>query len=250
MYSIIFLFSIFIFFIFSSSFFFLSTCFPLSGTITFLPDTSTTENYRSDFIIKCRIDMDSWIDNRSRLLALERDEERKQLQEKLEHLSPQACAECGISLLSIEISESFTSLFGRTTFVIKRLDDSPFPAHSFRVGDEAVLFSPKLRHTELEDSSTCRGVISKVTYTTIDLVCDSSDEADFVQPLRLDMSTSESNNRKLMDVLNQLSSREETPAFNMIRLVFEDFPLSSPTIVHIDPLNIHLNASQVSAIQT
>lgn len=192
--------------------------------------------------------MEFWISKRQKLLALERDEERKQLQEKLQHLSPQACAECGISLLSIEVSESFTSLFGRTTFVIKRLDDAPFPAHSFRVGDEATLFSPKLRHTEFEDSSTCHGVISKVSYSTIDLVCDSSEGADFVQPLRLDMSTSESNNRKLTDVLDQLSSRAETPAFNIVQLVFEDAPLVSPAMVHIAPLNTGLNASQVSTM--
>jgi hypothetical protein len=189
--------------------------------------------------------MDAWVEQRRRLLRLEQDEERRQLAEKLQHLSPQACQEYGISLLGLDIEESWTALFGRTTLLIKRLDKAPFPTHSFRVGDEATLYSPKLRHTEQADSSSCTGVISRVSYSSIELVCDSLDATEFSSPLRLDMSSSEATHKKLNDALIGLHDRVETPAWSLIRLIFENAPLTEPTAVHITPINAGLNESQV-----
>jgi hypothetical protein len=202
--------------------------------------------------------VERWVESRRRLLALEKDEERVRLSEKLQCFSAAECQAFGISLLSLVIEGSETSLFGRTTLTIRRQDHGPLPTHSFRVGDEAVLYSPKLRHSELADASTCEGVISKVSFKEIQLVTSSSNDSELVPPLRLDLSTSEATSRKLADVLVQM----ETPggvvrregmgmgggsgaAWPLINTIFYDAPLATPAIVRIKPFNANLNASQV-----
>lgn len=189
--------------------------------------------------------MDEWIRDRRRLLALEQDEERRQLQEKLQQLTPQECQEEGISLLSVEMAESWTSLFGRVTLMVRRLDKAPLPTHSFRVGDEVRLYSPKQQHTESAEASSCSGVVSKVTQTSIEMVTNAADDLSLVFPLRLDMSVSEATNKKLSAALTEMEKPYDSPGWPVASIVFEKSPLLLPAEVHIAPINTGLNQSQV-----
>lgn len=189
--------------------------------------------------------MESWIADRRRLLALEQDEERRKLQEKLNKLTPQECQEEGISLLSVEEVESWTSLFGRTTILVRRQDKAVLPTHSFRVGDEVCLYSPRLQHTDAADSARCSGVVSKVTQNSIEVVTEPSDELHLVPPLRLDLSVSEATNKKLNSALTTLKSPTDTPGWPLMHIVFEQGSFDFPSQILISPINIGLNASQV-----
>lgn len=186
--------------------------------------------------------------DRRHLLALEQDEERQQLQQKLSQLTAQECQDEGISLLSVEAAESWTSLFGRTTILVRRIDKAPLPNHSFRVGDEVTIYSPALRQTELAESSRCSGVVSKVTQTSIEMVTDPAEELDLVLPLRLDMSVSEATNKKLNAVLNEIRHSTDTTGWPLLSIVFEKTPLGLPADIHIKPMNKGLNPSQVIAL--
>ena len=189
--------------------------------------------------------MDEWIRDRRRLLALEQDEERRQLQEKLQQLTPQECQEEGISLLSVEVAESWTSLFGRVTLMVRRQDKAPLPTHSFRVGDEVRLYSPKQQHTEAAEASSCSGVVSKVTQISIELVTDAADDLSLVFPLRLDMSVSEATNKKLSAALTEMEKPYDSPGWPVASIIFEKSSLRLPAEVRITPINTGLNPSQV-----
>jgi hypothetical protein len=189
--------------------------------------------------------MDSWVEQRRRLLSLEHDEEILQLTQKLQHLTAQQCQNEGISLLSLTIDSSSISLFGRTTFILTKMDKSPFPPHSFRVGDEATLYSPRLQHTVSADVSTCQGVITKVSFKTIEMVTEAADGMELIYPLRLDLSASESTHRKLLKILDELQSIPDTPALPLIRIAFDNAPIKTPITCHFQPINNGLNESQV-----
>ena len=117
----------------------------------------------------------SWVENQRKLLLLERDVEKQQLSEKLSNLSPHECQEIGLSLLSLEIESSWTSLYGRVKYSIRRRDGKELPIHSFKVGDEAELYQNRKKSTTSENM-TLSGIISKVTPSTVELVCDENDE--------------------------------------------------------------------------
>jgi hypothetical protein len=195
------------------------------------------------------VGMDLWLEGRRRLLKLEQDEERKQLLEKLNSLTPRQCEDAGLSLLALDVAETWTSLFGRTAMLVSRADKAPLPTHSLRVGDEVSLYSPKLQHTEHADTSRCSGVVSKVTQSGIELVTSPSDELDLIPPLRLDLSVSEATNRKLNAALAELRSPHETPGWPMINIVFENAPFVFGRPVKIAPINTGLNPSQIAAIE-
>lgn len=116
---------------------------------------------------------EEWINRQRKYLELEREAERLQLSEKLTTLTSQECQELGISLLSLDIESSGTSLFGRIKYKIIRKDLQPLPIHSFKVGDEVELYEYK-RNSNTE-KITINGIISKVTSTSIEMVCEESD---------------------------------------------------------------------------
>ena len=189
------------------------------------------------------------MEGRRRLLALEQEEERQQLAEKLQRLSPQECQEEGISLLHMKVADTWVSLFGRATISLTRSDKAVLPSHSFKTGDEVTLYSPKLEHTELAASSRCFAVISKVTQTTIEIVTDSAAESDLEPPLRLDMSASEATNKKLKSILSELQDSRDVPGRHMISIVFDNSPLFPPVSVSVEPFNTGLNPSQINAVE-
>lgn len=103
-------------------------------------------------------------------------------------------------------------------------DDSPLPAHQMKAGDEAEVHDPQHVSSKPHEGSTSgkdkssdshriSGVVSKVTPTSIDFVCDDApgDEGSTSwllssSSLRLDMRSSEATHKKLTAALDGLLS--------------------------------------------
>jgi hypothetical protein len=121
----------------------------------------------------------SWADNQRKLLLLERDVEKQQLSDQISSLSPQECQDHGISLLSLEIESSYTSLYGRVKYLIQRRDKKELPKHSIKVGDEAELY----QKSTTSENMLLSGIISKVTPSSVELVCDDDNEVNILLSL-------------------------------------------------------------------
>jgi len=203
-----------------------------------------------------------WISKQRELLLLEKEAESAQLLEKINQLTASECQELGLSLTSLDIDGTRVGMFGRICLTIKRCDKKTLPKTQFKVGDEAFLYSPKLRHTTEADNSQVFGIISKVSNEYIELVCnDDIDEQNFKPPLRLDLSSSEQTHKKMMYALNDLESSNTN---NLIELLFTNMndkntkiPISQwvlemcklDQIPNIKPFNTNLNPSQIEAVR-
>lgn len=182
-----------------------------------------------------------WVHAQRTLLTLEREEEKKQLADKLQQLSALECQENGISLLFLELDSINTTLYGKALLVFHRRDKKPLPAHSFKVGDE-VIVSTKA------GVSPITGIVSKVTNMTISIV--SSDDVEELEyPVRLDMSASDATHNKMMRGLTDLSAAyNEGSKSILLELLFGCHPLDSVSLQPVVLYNTHLNCSQVDAI--
>lgn len=200
--------------------------------------------------------LDSWVKHQIYLLELERSAEADQLSGKIQTLSAVKAQELGISILHLKVDSSRSTLMGRTSLILRRLDDKPFPSHSFRVGDEALLHSSSgnLKRKNKDEADFVHGVVSKLTLTEITLVTDEVEVDLSPPPLRLDQHASDATYKKMKLALMNLPSLASTTSHPLIKLLFyekEDVPINPiDSSAPIFPLyNKSLNASQIEAIQ-
>lgn len=191
-----------------------------------------------------------WYHKQLRLLQLERDAERGALLEVLNKKSSEQCEEAGLSLLSLECAQISTSLYGRTTYQVERRDKKFLPAHSFKVGDECVLYSPQLRHSPEFESSSVEGIVTKVTTTMVEFVADGKDDVDLFSlfPLRLDLLYSEKTYVKMVEAIKGVYQCNFPRCQPLRGLIFgKDCVVVVPH--PIVPYNKRLNESQAKAVE-
>jgi hypothetical protein len=82
----------------------------------------------------------------------------------------------------LEIESSYTSLYGRVKYLIQRRDKKELPKHSIKVGDEAELYQNRKKSTTSENM-LLSGIISKVTPSSVELVCDDDNEVNILLSL-------------------------------------------------------------------
>ena len=156
-----------------------------------------------------------WTAQQRKLLALEHDSEKLQLTDKIESLTAKECEDAGLSLLSMSIESVTTALFGRCCLSLVRSDSREL-LKSFKVGDEVVVYCPKLRHTPEFAEVEC--IVSKLLPASIQLICDVIDESIFDTSIRVDARANDSSYRKYLNALNDL----ESSALPLMTLLFGD----------------------------
>lgn len=158
-----------------------------------------------------------WVIKQKELLNIEKDEEIRQLSDKISSLTANECQNLGLSLLSIEIESTRVSMFGRICISLQRCDKKQLPKTQFKVGDELTLYCPKFKHTTNEDTSNVYGVCSKVSNNIIEILCsDEIDEENFKPPLRMDLRASEATHNKMVQALTDLENDCENPLTNLL----------------------------------
>jgi hypothetical protein len=213
--------------------------------------------------------MENFVVNTRQLLLLEREEEKKQLSDKLQTLSAIQCEKAGLSLLNLDVLSVSTGLYGRTCYSVGRIlnkgvassektkiagmSTPPLPAHGFKVGDEIVLYAVKLRFTPQADASMVSGIVSRVSKTSLDFVV--SEDTDGVDlsclPLRLDMLSNESTHNKMMSCLSSmLSGIYDHPGGILAQMLFDGLPVKQGEPYVLKKLfNPNLNSSQRHAVE-
>lgn len=144
-----------------------------------------------------------WTAQQKKMLALEHESEKMQLADKILSLTAKDCEVAGLSLLSMSIESVTTALFGRSCLSLIR-SNSKEVLKSFKVGDEVVIYCPKLRHTAEFTEVEC--VVSKLLPTSIQLICDNIDESIFDNSVRVDARATDSTYRKYLNALHSLES--------------------------------------------
>ena len=142
-----------------------------------------------------------WTKLQRNLLDLERESEKLQLSEKIESLSAKDCEAAGLSLLSLSIQSVTAALFGRNCISLARSDSKEL-LKSFKVGDEVVMYCPKLRNTPEFVMINC--IVSKLLPASIELICDEVDESIMDRSIRVDARANDSTHNKYLSVLNDL----------------------------------------------
>ena len=195
-----------------------------------------------------------WTAQQKKLLALEHESEKMQLADKIVSLTAKDCEDAGLSLLSMSIESVTTALFGRSCLSLIR-SNSREVLKSFKVGDEVVIYCPKLRHTAEFTEVEC--VVSKLLPTSLQVICDEIDESIFDNSIRVDARANDSTYRKYLNVLNSL----ESSVLPLTTLLFskKEFQSISLGVVHetkevipkrMDFINQGLNKSQAKAVMS
>ena len=195
-----------------------------------------------------------WTAQQKKLLALEHESEKMQLADKIVSLTAKDCEDAGLSLLSMSIESVTTALFGRSCLSLIR-SNSREVLKSFKVGDEVVIYCPKLRHTAEFTEVEC--VVSKLLPTSLQVICDEIDESIFDNSIRVDARANDSTYRKYLNVLNSL----ECSVLPLTTLLFskKEFQSISLGVVHetkeiipkkMDFINQGLNKSQAKAVMS
>ena len=216
-----------------------------------------------------------WIENIRQCLELEKNAEVDEINDKLNHWSAQQCEEFGFSILNLDIEELSSSLFGRFSLTLRRIDKKPI-TNSFKTGDEVTLCfhavntsssgvtkgtkassNTSTNHQSDDHNETAAMVhlpatISKLTSHRIEIIFDDieSTKNGWVAPMRLNKRASEVTHNKLMQgltMLNQSSHPLKHLVFNNNR---GEVKLPSKQKATLKPLKLlDLNPSQVNAIQ-
>jgi ATP-dependent RNA/DNA helicase IGHMBP2 len=203
-------------------------------------------------------DISQWANKQKELLLLESDSEKSQLTDKISLLSAKECEERGLSLLSLSISSTTTALFGRCCVSLVR-SNNKLLARSFKVGDEVVLYCPKLRSTP--EFMTVQGIVSKIQALSINIICDEIDESVFDSSIRVDLRANNSTFQKYQTVLGEIQNTSN-PIVNLLFAHKDKQPFllqnnssnnKRNTVRSIETLsqeliNPNLNLSQIKAV--
>jgi hypothetical protein len=145
-----------------------------------------------------------WIKNQQKLLDLELQAEEAQLTDKIISLSSKNCELEGLSLLNLEAVGTHSELFGRCAVVLQKIGKHSLP-NGFKVGDEVVLYNPKLKLNNRSDGAAeLFGIVKRVSQLNIDIVIEEYDEQLLDSPLRLDRRSSMKTHSKMKEALEQL----------------------------------------------
>lgn len=167
-------------------------------------------------------DVSDWTATQRTLLSFERESEKNELTDKINSLSAKDCESAGLSLLSMSITAITSALFGRCSMSLMR-SNKKLLLRTFKVGDEVVIYCPKLKNTP--DFFSVDGIVVKLFPESIEVVCDEVDEGVFDGPIRIDMRANDSTHQKYMAVLGDL----EISSSPLVNLLFGKMDLESLT---------------------
>jgi ATP-dependent RNA/DNA helicase IGHMBP2 len=200
--------------------------------------------------------LSTWTEAQRELLQFERECEISSITEKIKSLSAKECEDAGLSLLHMVISSTSSALFGRCRLSMERSNGQQL-IRTFKVGDEVVLYSPKLMNTP--ESIKVDGIVTKLHKTSIEIICDEVDEQNFDRSIRIDIRFNDSTHQKYLTLLGDL---ENSPT-SLVNLLFaeEDClsqllqsfshskkPLTEDMVKEIEFVNSKLNDSQQLAV--
>jgi hypothetical protein len=188
--------------------------------------------------------LEQWTVSQLSLLQLEKEAEAHQLSEKISKMTAIKAQDMGISLLNLHIVSTQSALMGRNCHTLGRIDDKTLPSHTFKVGDEILLYSSKL-HTTKDETNSLFGIISKISVKEIDILCEVDDTEHLLIPLRLDMNVSEVTHKKMVTAVHNLSKISHP----MINIIFNKIEVDLSVPLKIVPYNVKLNPSQVEAVE-
>ena len=157
----------------------------------------------------------TWTEAQRELLQFERDCEISSITEKIKSLSAKECEDAGLSLLHMVISSTSSALFGRCRLSMERSNGQQL-IRTFKVGDEVVLYCPKLMNTP--ESIKVDGIVTKLHKTSIEIICDEVDEQNFDRSIRIDIRFNDSTHQKYLSLLGDL---ENSPT-SLVNLLFAE----------------------------
>jgi ATP-dependent RNA/DNA helicase IGHMBP2 len=203
-----------------------------------------------------KTDDPKWTKHQRELLQFERECEISELTDKIGSLSAKECEDSGLSLLSMAVGSSSTALFGRCCLTMVRSNNQQL-LKTFKVGDEVVMYCPKLKHTP--EYFEVEGIVAKLLPASIDIICDEVDESLFDEPIRIDLRANDGTHTKYLKVLDDL----EESSHPLVNLLFggEEFQsmslrstssnsdsASDISLNRIEFQNTKLNKSQMNAV--
>lgn len=147
------------------------------------------------------------------LLQLEREAERREMENTIGSKTALECQALGVSILHLQILQVQNSLFGKASvrLVNRWNQDSPLAAHKMKVGDEVRL--SRMKSGSEGGSHAMKGVIIGVTDAAVNVMASSEEDQELLQdsegamevlapPLRLDVVASEVTHRKRVEALD------------------------------------------------
>jgi ATP-dependent RNA/DNA helicase IGHMBP2 len=197
-----------------------------------------------------------WTKHQRELLEFERECEKSELTDKIGSLSAKECEDAGLSLLSMAVGSSSTALFGRCCLTMVRSNNQML-LKTFKVGDEVVMYCPKLKHTP--EYFAVEGIVAKLLPASIDIICDEVDGSLFDESIRIDLRANDGTHKKYLKVLDDL----EGSSHPLVNLLFggEEFQsmslrssssnsdsASDISLNRIEFQNAKLNKSQMDAV--
>jgi ATP-dependent RNA/DNA helicase IGHMBP2 len=153
-----------------------------------------------------------WTKHQRELLEFERECEKSELTDKIGSLSAKECEDAGLSLLSMAVGSSSTALFGRCCLTMVR-SNNQLLLKTFKVGDEVVMYCPKLKHTT--EYFAVEGIVAKLLPASIDIICDEVDETLFDESIRIDLRANDGTHKKYLKVLDDLEESSH-PLVNLL----------------------------------
>ena len=200
----------------------------------------------------------NWVKTQKSLIDLEKECEVAQLSTKISSLGAKECQNEGLSILNLEVDGTRSAMFGRCCVILQKMGGKQLES-SFKVGDEVLLFNPKLRTSSTVDTTgtsldngSVFGLVSKVSNFKIEIVVDEFDDNQFEAPLRMDLRSNQKTHLKMIEALTSL----ETSDHPLVQLLFapKDESLGYRVVVQdnikLDKVyNLNLNESQLNAIK-
>lgn len=201
----------------------------------------------------------NWVKTQKTLIDLERDCEIEQLTSKISSLGAKECQNEGLSILNLEVEGTRSAMFGRCCIILQKMGAKQIES-SFKVGDEVLLYNPKLKSTSdstsssnsSSDNGSVFGLISKVTNYKVEMVVEEFDENCFDPPLRLDLRSNQKTHNKMIEAITSLENSDHPLVYMLFspkeqsldyRVIVQD------NIILNRVYNSNLNESQHSAIK-
>lgn len=200
----------------------------------------------------------NWVKSQKALIDLERECEIAQLSTKISSLGAKECQNEGLSILNLEVEGTKTAMFGRCCVILQKIGGKQIES-SFKVGDEVVLFNPKLRTSSATDANgssldngSVFGLVAKVSNFIIEIVVEEFDDNQFDAPLRMDLRSNQKTHIKMMEALSTLENSDHP----LVQMLFspKDESLGYRVVVQdnikLEKIyNPNLNESQHNAIK-
>ena len=170
------------------------------------------------------VDMDTFVLEQRRLLALEREAEVEEANILQSQTSLKDLCQKGVAVQKVVVGSQVTGLFGRTVITFtSRIDGQELPAHSLTSGDIVGVRGAEKTEADLS------GVITKVSPTSLAVAFKESGEEVSMDETSLYSLVKLANDityRRLTSALNFLSTNPTTSLLNVM------FSVSTPGVPH------------------